>query len=382
MSNNENCKKDGMRDCMDLINLLKDGNHDAEWEFIVEISKRKDIFIGVRNKSINVYSYGASVLKIEEKDGDIIYKTHWRFTKYISNDVFKATGSETYQQIEFAVVKGNFDELVCGANETYIEQNRHEKICQQWIVNMTNNDPNCEWLYVDMEYNTKGERLGRFDMIAISKKPNVDGMHKVCLVELKVGSGSYTGQWDENDDLFQRLKNGKMDLFSKEAKALKFGSGIVGHIADFERFLYEKNYYKKLCGNIRTILKCQEKIGIYNKNQFECEIDELRLADKPEILIVSYTDAPQIGMSKANVLSMKKQLRKYLVSGIGCSKYSLQNALADKNISGFNKLSLKYKDFSQMKDVESIEQQIGEEKYKFSFAFVDTASERSWDCIK
>ena len=366
-----------------------------EKEFIKSKSEEKKLFVGIRNCELKIYSYGALVLSVSAPNNELIYKT-----SYLPNNIDEKNEIGEPQEIKFEVLKNNhiFDEIISIAKHVYMGQNKDkkfysEKICQQWIVNTTNNDEKNDWYYVDMEYENQGINIGRFDMVAISKYP-VLGKHKVRLIELKVGAGSYQDKWDKNDPKFIFIKKSPNDFFLENNIELSFGSGIVGHIADFLRFLQNKNYYIKLKENIVSILTCNRKLGI----EVPRIIDENDLEDKPEVLIVTYTHCPYCAYDdiyndltdnqknlvnqkniKCEIKSLKKRLRNRLFNINKSSVYNLESALNKEIISGFLNLK-KYNNFSNSQE---IYQKIGNEKYKFTFSFIDPDEEKdSWCCIK
>ena len=53
-----------LRDCSEIIEILQEGTHEQELNYINELSERKDLFIGIRHQSIKVYSYGAMIIEI------------------------------------------------------------------------------------------------------------------------------------------------------------------------------------------------------------------------------------------------------------------------------------------------------------------------------
>lgn len=430
------------RDCSALIDLLMRPEN-ASAKNIIEYAKNDNtIFIGIRNNAIELYSDGASVIKYGMKNGSVYAEINKKFLgkkekgRAVFNDIRK---------IDIEMFKG----VKKKAETIYAEQNKNEKICQQWIVNETNNDLNNGWYYVDMEYNTQGEHLGRFDMIAISRKPNEFGKHTVKLVELKVGTEAYGGSWikkynndpaddmkyngnysqkykhelvkiynnsyieseisadayddcndtvfrreivnkiksnikymkiEENAQYYKRVKDDPHFLFNKECNKLKFGSGIVGHIADYIRFLGGSgcegtDYYGYLKKCIMCILDCKKQIGVEGIP----DIDINQLEDKPEIAIVTYVCVPcGKSISPDEEIKKSKKSMKAVISGDG--EYTLRGALNKDYVSEFLKITEQLDDDKTCYHCEPI---INGKKYKFDIRFIapDNKMKFSYDCL-
>lgn len=429
------------RDCSSLINILMKSKNAKE---IIDAAQNdKSIFIGIRNNAIELYSDGASVIKYGIKGENVYAEINMKFLGK------KGEGRKVFENIdEIDIVK--FKAAKIEAERIYKKQNKNEKICQQWIVNETNNDSNNDWYYVDMEYNTQGKHLGRFDMIAISRKPNAFGRHTVKLVELKVGTAAYGGGWikkynndpeddmryidsysqkykhelvkiynntyaeseispgafdDCNDTVFENeivdkiklnakymaieqnahyykcVKEDPHFLFKQECDKLKFGSGIVGHIADYIRFLGgtsdngKMDYYDFLKDNIKCILDCKIQLGIEGIPT----IDVNKLEVKPEIAIVTYVCPPFDKRNDANTeVNNAKKSMKAVISGEG--EYTLKGALNKDYISEFLKLS---EQLNNDKTYYYCKQKINGKEYKFEIRFIapDYNMKSPYDCL-
>ena len=175
---------------------------------------------------------------------------------------------------------------------------------------------------------------------------------------------------------------------------VKLGSGIVGHITDYLRFL-QKNHYKTLKQEIVNIIECHNKLGLLNNPELSCisritSVDDL--AEKPEVHIVSYTKGLNNGQTNEKAVTireLKKSMYKYLFEepikdkGIGkTSEYCLENCINGANINGFNTLRDKlFEDKKDKKEVIHCVQDIKGEKYDFYFTFVDAARSAAWNCL-
>ena len=292
-----------MRSCSGLIEeLIK--NHVEDYRFLKEKIKATDengnriFFLGIRNDALKLYYMGMRVVVLEIKDNQTFYSTS---PSYVEND------EEVAKKMSFDKMENHF-QLICQSIEKYAKK---EKICQQAIVNGTNwNDDN--WFYIDMEYEESAATskrnfvFGRPDMIAVSQNTDKDGKHVVALVELKVGNGSYGGGLDKTRESdYIKLKE---DLYFQECRNLKLGSGIVGHIVDYMRYL---NYggYDRLKEELIETIKDYKALGLLTDSNKIFHIYKADMfADVPEIYIVSYTCVPIDGY-RDEVTSLKSMKR-------------------------------------------------------------------------
>ncbi len=112
-------------------------------------------------------------------------------------------------------------------------------------------------------------------MIMISKEA-IDGKYKVVLVELKYGNQAYSSNPTETiikDDgkkvkeslcnkILNKVEDNKNYIDDYEGSC---GSGIVGHFADFYRFMHKGNY-KYLKQDILGILNAKKLLGLIDFN--------------------------------------------------------------------------------------------------------------------
>lgn len=367
-----------LRDCSEIIEILQDGTHDQELNYINELSDRKDLFIGIRHQSIKVYSYGAMII-------EVTYKKNKGFL-FNTNPIF-AEGVALPMDINDC--KKYFEKILERARDEYINQSNNEKICQQWIVDANNNNPESPYYYVDMEYNTQGTRLGRFDIIAISKDKNKStGKHSLHLIELKVGDKSYTGSW-EKDDAHKEFLSNENAIFddgkdNQYKHPLKFGSGIVGHITDYIRFLNNDKFYNQLRENVCSILNCKKRLGCLDSIE---DIGNISVEDidlQPQIIILTYTNVPEEASNGKKLLNNEKkdveqliiQMKKYLFNGKGNSEYNLEDHVNPKVIDGFIKLKN-----NTISNNTHVSQKIGGREYDFVLRFIDADAEGNWKCI-
>ena len=255
-----------------------------------------------------------------------------------------------------------------------------------------------DWYCVDMEYNQKETRIGRFDIIAISKKPDENNKHRVALIELKVGKESYDGspKLSKKKPTPQELKQfnsqlalvfeKKDEIFSPASNNLRFGSGIVSHIADFLRYLpadgnQPLSYQTMLAEEIPKIIKCQIQFGCPVPKEI-LEIDKENLAIKPEVVFLCYTNS---SIEKETIVDLKNQFGKYIFSSVKFGKkvpkYPLENTINNSNVSSF--LSEDFVSFLQDPESKtySISQDILGRPYSFSFVFVDSRGNDSLGCL-
>lgn len=382
-----------MRNCAELLNVLEDWQNCEIYHFIKSKANSKDFFIGIRDNYLNIYYKCASVVLISIKKNKLEFKTHY---KSLGPKWNKTLMKKPYIIISFEELLRKFEKMLVNIftiqlcqNTDSVNHKRREKICQQWIVNETNARRESDWYYVDLEYTMQGVPTGRFDMIAVSKK-KVDGKHRVALVELKVNDSSYAGmdgsRKKQHENEFNLILAKKDELYNSGFEPLKFGSGIVGHIADYLRFLHKKIYYDTLKQEIIDIIKCHKRLGILKDPGLSliCSVNDL--ADKPEVHVVSFTKVPndkENSNAGVPIKKLKESMYKYLfkepkntVKRTSC--YCLENCINGANINGFNTLRDElFKDKNEIDCVQDIKGEI----FDFYFTFVDATRSDAWNCL-
>lgn len=395
MSDTQDNKPRGKNVDLDSIkNNLKE-----VYDFISEQSKKDYIFVGIRYDYINLYYFGGSACKIEfphsASKGDQYTKyTISTHNKYITMDN-NTKGYKSFNSIdEFKEKydKANKDEpgileKIKSFQETHTKD---EKICQQWIINKNNADPNSPWYYLDMEYTKENCPTGRFDMIAISKY-KIQSQFKVALVELKVGDGNYSGISKKTGELIKKKYKSKDSIYElgKEEK-LNCGSGITGHMINFIRFLNDGHYETKMKNDIIWILKNHKQLGLIDNTwELSQEINPEEIGI-PDVYIVSYNNAPEMPL-KTPIDEMKKTMHKYLfsddVDGERASDYALETILKcdaiddlKKNLKGDSKGKLLDNEKTRFDSTISIGRT--KKKYHFHFVFIDNSDNEQWNCLE
>lgn len=337
-----------LRDCEELINIINKSSQDKI--FIYKLINNDEFFCGIRHHKLQIYKDGALLLTIS-KDRKKLLKYSTPKHNLPLNNIDKNDISLNINE-----VKKNFETIVSNAQNIYRKETQYEKICQQWIVTQ-NNLKSDDWYFIDMEYAHQGEHMGRFDLIAISKKPFKE-KHKVCIIELKIGTQSYGGSDDKKSS----------------------NSGIIGHLKDFIKFLSDEKYYFQLSKNIISIIKCYKMLKILPENSLI--INNLgNLFEKPEILFVTYSNCPKEAIKDINIknnediLCMKNKLYDCLF------KYSnnLETSFPIEKISSF--LELKKQDFSLLNHI-LVKQSIKNELYNFTFSFINADNDFCWDILR
>ena len=364
------------RDCQIIINALNNGNHDEELEFLKKAAEDSELFFGIRHNKLQLYKSRAMVVEVSyiKKEDRLVYKTN------TTEDIENRNES---REVTFKELKEQFTKDVKIAKNKYRDRGLFEEICQQWIVDM-NNKYSDDYYYVDMEFNIQGTRLGRIDMIAISRK-KIDGKHRVILIELKVGKQSISGTW-KFDDNHKNDKDIESRIFNCDLKhPLKYGHGIVGHIVDYYRLISDENY-NIIKTNICKMLKCQKQLGYLNDIQLaNTRVEDL--SDEPEVLIACYTYAPRSSYDSSNdeennqpvsIDELKREVHKCLYKEIG-SAYNLETALPYNMINGF--MDIKTDEPEKWSNTLTIEQLLNNKKYAFTIKFIDAAANDCWNCI-
>ncbi len=382
-----------------------------------------EYFIGIREGYLNLYYEGASAAKIEfykkgsiksfydvpkgknacfptkfEKD-EASFEIHEEYVNDEEPCKKKRTESGKYITVHFNYYRRMFSDVIKNIEKNH-ELSSDEKIVQQKIINCANANKSSDWYYVDMEYIKPNEPTGRFDMIAISRKKHND-KHIVALVELKVGSGSYKGigkrYYDEKyRDKYPAIKRDEKCFYDKAASGpdayLSFGSGVVGHITNFMRFLAFDKYNELLKKDIVSILAKKKAMGILEDLSL-ADIEDKDLADIPELYLVSYTHNPDKAKEES-ISDLKQEMAKYIFSEFAsvprCSEHSLENLIHKNHIKGIVNDKDMIRFLSEDMDKESTIQKhtckldINEQSYNLHFVFADSGEKEddwNWDFL-
>ena len=252
---------------------------------------KDELFIGVRNDSLNLYYNCDSIAKIKYTNNSIcceIDKYYLDGKHYEKNDKEKRHKIDPNQICEqYEKIKENSDKKATD-----------EKKAQSKLVLLNNSNPKSEWFCIDVEYvkafNNQSEKdeaefNGRFDIIALSKeKP-----HRVALIELKYGRGSIGGN-----------------------------SGIYKHIEDFKKFC-EKGFFEgHLKQEIIDIIESQKVLGI----QIPFELPELHsIVSEPELYFITLNNNPE----KAGASTPKQTMAGYIFKDTrwDCKKLSTRHCV-------------------------------------------------------
>lgn len=385
-----------MRNCEKLISKLK--NKEEEFAYIKELIKDKELFFAFRENYINVYYMGGNLAKIGfNKSKEVYFELHKKYVQP-NEDKYPKTGGNNYVRLswrqhkeEMRNIRANIKRIAEGFKEDGSKgrKSSREKICQQWIINNTNTK-NGDWYYVDMEYIQKGNPLGRFDMIAIKRTKDENKKHKVALIELKVGTKSYGSmdgtRYSKNEEKkikYDNIKAGSLYDYNKRENYISYGSGLLGHLCDYMRYLSTEAYNEFLKQEIVNQIKALKELGGVLDERVGEIADINMLSDKPEVYFLSFSKVP--GLKERNVSKKKMRdtfykylyaddetiARKYRIEN--CSEYSAESMLNEKEIKGL--LDIK-SEFLQI-DNPSFELEIGKTKgkYRFNCVFVDADKE-------
>ncbi len=376
-----------MRSAKEFINIMKE-QFEEQYNYLknkaneVNEQGEHEYFLGLRKDSVCLYYRGMRMAEISLVGGD---KIEYEMDKYYNPKENKKPLSffEFSQKDNFEYIKKKIDMHVTGLHDN---KKKKEKVCQQWIINK-NNESESEWYFIDMEYVFDICPYGRPDMIAIKRKVNEQGKHEVALVEFKVGTDAYKGlkceSYNKKKGLYEYLKK---DLYddNQDLRKVKYGSGIVSHIADFLRFLKNPDNYKiQLRKELVDMISVHKQLGLIEETDNLCRITNIDfLEEKPTIYILSYAYTPLFqNMEKTKLSSMKKSMYNYLYD----SEFSLIRMLNEKQIDGFidvqDILKEKIKDNEQ--NIVECVQKIGDNYYTFIFEFrdPDDVKYKEWECL-
>lgn len=376
-----------MRNCTELLVVLE-SKFNEEFVFLQDIIKKVDnngdrmFFVGFRNGYLDLYYRGMRVFDLKIENDTTEYTTDIYYLK--GSGITKSTFSFNQMKTVLPNILRQIEKHVSGNHDG---KKRREKVCQQWLINKTNQNMN-DWYYLDMEYIDDGIQCGRFDLVAIKRKPDNYGKHEVALIELKVKKSAYGGlgndDYNKNREKYIKLKE---NLFNPDPEIhdLKLGSGLVSHIADFLRYLKNTNSYKnQLRQELVNMIDSNLKLGVLNETDCLSKVSIDALKDVPSIYIVSYTYALTLDDGTKNtVKSMKTSAFNYLYK----SKFSLKNMINEKQIESILDKENDFKNFIKGEDnYFNMTINIDGNEYPLIFGFVDPdhlkSKNQPWICLQ
>lgn len=226
-----------------VVDLLKEKKFDM-------VRNNSALFWGIRHNCINIYFMGASIAKIE------VTRNKLKFT--VASKYLGHPGKNYYHTIpsDDEWVK-KIDRLMNEVKEYQIEHKNHEKIAQQQIILANNRSDSSPWYCFDMEYvlpnaNREEPKCGRFDILAVSRKPMKNGKHQILLIELKYGDNSYAGAMRNPPDPTK-------GIFEQN-----FGSGIIGHAIDYLHYTNIKSAATRLESEMHKIFDVKRRLQLPN----------------------------------------------------------------------------------------------------------------------
>jgi hypothetical protein len=288
----------------------------------------KALFWGIRNSSINLYYCGMSIGKIEKPR-----KKHDRLVVTVASE-YLGYGKGRREQLKLSDWENEYSKIKNRVKAYQWSNTKYEKIIQQIIASDSNRNPDSTWFCFDMEYNdprlNRSDRsFGRFDIVALSRKPSTNGKHKLLLIELKYGTHAYT---QGINDIKRRRQNNQM-IFAD----INAGSGIAGHVCDYIRYAHPHignyaiyrliNEYMLIMDNILTY-KLQDKTFVPCPQGSSWD-DESRGIDIEPIIAI-------ITMGCDDINKCRKQMSKYLFANNGSSTINAEKIFDVCNDYKFN----------------------------------------------
>ena len=365
-----------------------------DYSKIKSLLKSDEYFLGIRENYVNIYYKGMSMARID---------TYWNraceytlssfYAKKIpgyedKKDEVTLTPCEFWNEKNQDAIKDQIWKHVSGRHGEHDHKLRLEKVCQQWIINKNNANESSEWYFVDMEYiykdkeSHKSHPYGRADLIAIRRRPNINGKHDVAFVELKVGTKAYSGSRD-SDEKMEILKK---SLYDKKVDGIKLGSGLSSHMVDFMHFFAKPFYVNQVKSELIGILKWHKEFGLISEESSLGKLNsESQIEDKPSIHIVTYSSVPGVKIDnvgdsskrnypKASFKSMKQSFYDYMYN----SDMAFVDIVHEDDIADIVNLKEAFADFVDSKEKQiSCLQSINGEKYEFVFRFIDVVDENN-----
>lgn len=204
---------------LDINKRLFQALTQGELKDFIELIKnsKNELFLGIRNKYVNIYYKGGNLLKISPARKGFNFKFD---DKYLVNscDFIPKNNDAKEWLAAIPALKTYIDNYNNGGNPEGKVKN--EKMSQQSLLNNINSSIDSDYYITDMEYSCPGIGYGRFDYIAINKRKGKNGKYGLALIELKYRVNAF--------GTHRKEKDGKKG----------YGSGIVGHALNFSRFVY------------------------------------------------------------------------------------------------------------------------------------------------
>lgn len=226
-----------------------------------EIRDNKELFLGIRDRYFNVYFEGASLGKFTSPDKVEVARE------------FLGASSGDEKSIPVGTWFAQRDRIKERAK--HYPKKQEEKTQQQRLVLLTNESSENEYFAFDMEYNSKGNRLGRPDVMLISRRPQAElkGRHRLVMLELKCGTGAYKNPDEAKTEartMVRMLNYANKNAYKPDDKnapqMLNFGSGILGHCYNYFEFNSNKDRYTKKGKPVELLREDACKImRIYNQ---------------------------------------------------------------------------------------------------------------------
>ena len=285
-----------------------------------------DLFLGIRDNYANIYYGGTSLGLWNYNKGMPFVKVH---RKYLTGlDTEKGIPEGNYIRFnnvyDYVSVFGNGESIKKNAYNIYISGHTEKRV-QQDLILKNNRSTGSKWYCTDLEYTQSRDEngvpgFGRFDMIALSRK-RLNGKYKLALVELKVGGDAFASMLSKEAN--ENLRVAGFDI----GKSFdSFGSGILGHFADFYRFMeygHEKQLIKETCEILKAKKALSVPMGLMNFAYSE-DIQTDDIDPEIEYHFVVVCDEKE---SK----ELRKKFRRYLfASEEGSSKYAVESVFGKR----------------------------------------------------
>ena len=165
---------------------------------------------------------------------------------------------------------------------------------------------------------------------------------------------------------------------------MNYGSGMVGHIADYLRYL-ERDYYNLLLRKeICSIIRCQAALDVIPKNFSDIrDIEFGDLAMKPEVRFIFYDKFIYGKNSKTTLRDIKNTVYETLFIPRKDERKEhscLTEMICKADIDEFTNACIKEK-FSDDTKTFSLKKYIRGIDYKFGFYFIDCCNDL-WRCMQ
>ncbi len=379
-------------------NFIKALNEGILKPILTFVLDNKDkIYCGIRNNEFHIYYRGGVLGKIRQKDG----KRNNDINKGKNNNyVYGYSFDKNYyehltEKIEIRNLPNNtiqtsddserlvsfWDNVLIGVIDKFLldKRNRNdtlERQAQHLLAVNNENNPDSNSYCIDIEYeqspeDTEKKVFGKSDMILVSKNKfdsngiiNKKGKYRVVIIELKYGHGCYIHDPKNRQELLNNTEIEGYDISNNTNES--FGSGIVGHFADFYRLIKTKKNYNIFKKDIVNIFNQKKSLNLIDNEE---ELKEELIDDKLEYWIITLCNNEE----KYHETKLRfNSCNNALMNAIKRNDFSVQKVFSKSNYNELKDKNIKFY-FYRGKEIQKLENQ----KYRLDYLNINDVIDKT-----